>query len=106
MKQEVYKYNLSYDRNGGWLGDIILTKEGLFFSNTDVGDFTYDFYFGSVVSSNNDVRTFFLEMDKDYFLNKIIKNLSDFSASECKEYVNNILPALKEAIKKELEDEA
>ena len=98
MKQEIYRYDL-FNTNEDWLGTVILTKDGLFSAVTDWGNFA-----NSLLSDNDNLRESILEMDENDFSELVETDMELMDKSDC--FSRNILPALKEAIKKELEDEA
>lgn len=102
-KETVHRYSLQTDANA-WLGDVILTDDKKFYSITDWGNFN----FGWTVSG--DIRKFILTLDEDYFARKMFQGVSYQCSSKtmqacCKRFASRILPKLKEAIKKELEEE-
>ena len=101
MKQQVYRYQLRTLTNS-WLGDVILTSDGCFFARTDWGNFNYHW------DSAGDIREFILRIDGCYFSGKMLISTDERSKKlemKCYKFSEKILPALKEAIKKELEAE-
>lgn len=91
--------------NGNWLGQVVLTSNGSFMSITDYGNFAYNWSgFG------DDIRKFILSLNVDYFAQKMFNGIS-YIASTNKVYksavlfAEKILPALQEAIRKEVESE-
>ena len=60
-----YVYSLTTP-NGGWLGQVVLTSDGMFASVTDWGNFSYAWRgFGK------DFREFILSLNNDYFGSKM-----------------------------------
>ena len=90
---------------GSWLGQIVLTSDGMFASVTDWGNFSYSWR-----SFSGDFREFLLGLNVSYFGNKLISGLAYTAHSRKIEqsiyrYAEKILPALQEVLKQELEQE-
>lgn len=91
--------------DGHWLGQVVLTSNGSFMSITDYGNFANSWFcFG------DDIRKFILSLNVDYFAQKMFHGMNYISTTNkiCKSamlFSEKILPALKEAIRKELESE-
>lgn len=101
-KEKTYVYDLRTER-GSRLGRIILS-DGFYMSVTDYGNFGY--YWNAI--GDMDFRQFILTLDSDYFCQKMKNGVSYISSSQTTkrivlQYTKYILPALKEAIKKEIE---
>ena len=99
-KETVYRYSLRTVSNC-WLGEVILTDSKEFFAMTDWGNFNYCW------SIQEDIRKFILHLDEDYFSRKMFQSVSYQCSTKkmedcCKRFASKVLPALKEAIKKEL----
>lgn len=91
--------------DGYWLGQIVLTSNGSFMSITDYGNFAY-----SWSGFGDDIRKFILSLDVDYFGKKMFQGINYICSSEdvyksAMLFSEKILPALKEAIRKEIESE-
>lgn len=99
-------YSLKTD-NGNWLGQIVLTSDGMFASVTDWGNLSFAWRrYG-----DKDFREFLISLEVDYFAGKMYQGNTfilsgDKCQSACKRYAVNILPALQKALKEELEYEA
>lgn len=96
----VHVYDLCKN-GGGWLGRVILTDDGYFFAFTDWGNFNYYW------STPMEIREFITSLDTQYFANKMHQSVSYQCSTKtmrgcCERFAENILPALKEAIKFEL----
>ena len=96
----VHIYDLCKN-GGGWLGGVILTDDGYFFAFTDWGNFNYYW------STPMEIREFITSLDTQYFANKMYQSVSYQCSTKtmrgcCERFAENILPALKEAIKFEL----
>jgi hypothetical protein len=89
--------------NGEWLGQIVLTSDGLFASVTDWGNLSYAWrHFGT------DFRDFMLRINVDYFGDKLQNGLSYISYTPktkkaCARFAEKILPPLQKMLKEEIE---
>lgn len=105
MDQEIKSKSYTlYTENGGWLGQIVLTSDGMFASVTDYGNLSYAWRsFGG-----GDFRKFLLDLNVDYFSGKMYSGLvyiaygKKYEAS-CELFGRKILPALQNVLKTELE---
>lgn len=90
------------DDEGDWLGQVVLSSDGMFASVTHYGNFSYAWrYFGG------DFRGFMSTINVEYFANKMFVSLSGVSTSRkcekaCKAFAKEILPQLQEILKEEL----
>ena len=90
---------------GSWLGQIILTNDGMFSSVTDWGNLSYAWRsFGE----GKDFREFLCGMDVYYFSTKLITGMSYLISSKkldasIQRYAEKILPTLQKMLKEELE---
>jgi len=90
---------------GGWLGQVVLTSDGMFASVTDYGNLSYAWRaFGT------DFRQFILSLDVSYFSTKLSTGSTHISYSSkvdkaCILFAEKILPALQEALRLEIEQE-
>lgn len=97
---KVHVYDLRKN-NCGWLGRVILTDDGYFLALTDWGNFNYCW------STSMEIRAFVSSLDIQYFANKMFQGVAYQCSTKamrgyCERFAENILPALKEAIKIEL----
>lgn len=100
-KAKNYVYDLRTE-SGDVLGRVILS-DGFYMSVTDYGNFCY--WWNNI--GDIGIRQFILSLDSGYFCQKMQNGISDISSTQKTErialrYTMYILPALKEAIKKEL----
>lgn len=100
-------YHLRAD-HGGWLGQIVLTSDGMFSGVTDWGNLSFAWRaFGE-----GDFRDFILKLGPDYFSGKMAIGLSyGIGTSKkidahCDRFTMMILPPLKTAIRAQLKGEA
>ena len=95
-------YTLIGDR-GEWLGQIILTSDGMFASVTDFGNLSYAWRsFGKT-----DFREFICNLNTDYFASKLYIGMSYILHGKkcevaCKRFAAEILPPLQKLLKEEL----
>ncbi|MES2397913.1 MAG: hypothetical protein V4549_18015 [Bacteroidota bacterium] len=92
--------------SGGWLGQIVLTSDGMFASVTDLGNFSYAWR----SYGDKDFRQFLIGLSVDYFGGKIYQGITYVSYGKkfeqaCHRYAEQILPALQKALKEEMESE-
>ena len=89
--------------NNEWLGQIILSSDGVFASVTDYGNLSYAWRsYGT-----EDFRKFISELSNDYFASKLQNGLSYIAYSKktmqaCELFSKKILPPLQKALKEEL----
>lgn len=93
-----------YDDDGFWLGQIVITSDGMFSSVTDYGNLSYAWrHFG------DDFRIFLININVDYFSGKLSTGMSYIAYGPkinkaCSRYSNKILPKLQEILKNEIEN--
>ena len=92
-------------KSGQWLGQVILTSDGMFSGVTDYGNLSYAWR-----SFGSDFREFILSLNNDYFASKMQNGLSyivynNKTLKACQLFSEMILPALKDALRKEIESE-
>lgn len=92
-----------YTDNGGWLGQVVLTSDGMFASVTDYGNFSYAWraYSGTF-------EEFIIKLNTGYFASKMAQGLAYTAHSKaidkaCERFAEKILPALQKALKLELQ---
>lgn len=93
-----------WTENGSWLGQIVLTSDGMFASVTDWGNLSFAWR----SYGDKDFREFLISLNVDYFGGKMYQGntyiLSNKQCqSACMRFAENILPALQKALKAELE---
>jgi len=91
--------------DGHWLGQIVLTSDGMFASVTDWGNLSHAWR-----SYGDDFRDFILDLNVDYFATKMFTGMAYILAGKkceqaCKRFAEKILPALQKALKEEKETE-
>lgn len=101
MKTTVVSVYDLKNENGGWLGKVILTDDGMFAAVTDWGNFSY-----SWSSFGLKFKDFILSLDETYFANKMVQGMAYVVMNKkvqtaAKVFAERILPVLKEEIKKE-----
>lgn len=94
-----------YDERGNWLGQVVLTSDGMFASVTDYGNLSFAWR-----SFGNDFRSFMISINTDYFGSKMYTGMAYILYSKkceqaCKRFAEKILPALQEALRNEIEGE-
>jgi hypothetical protein len=90
--------------NGQWLGQVVITTDGMFASVTDYGNLSYAWR-----SFGDDFREFLLSLNVDYFASKMYCGLSYIAYGKkfqksCDLFAEKILPALQKAIRDEIEN--
>lgn len=97
-------YTLRTD-DGQWLGQVVLTSDGMFASVTDWGNLSYAWR-----SYGDDFRDFMLNINTDYFGTKLFTGLAYIVHTRkvekaCDRFAQKILPALQKALREEIEQE-
>lgn len=87
--------------NGAWLGQIVLTSDGMFASVTDYGNLSFAWR-----SFGDDFIRFMCDVGVDYFATKMANGISYIAYSKkidkaCDIFAKNILPALQKVLKEE-----
>jgi len=99
-------YTLRGER-GEWLGQVVLTSDGMFASVTDYGNLSYAWRsFGQ-----EDFRSFIAHINVDYFGSKLFTGMSYILYSKkceqaSKRFAEKILPPLQAVLKRELDEGA
>lgn len=105
MKEVKARSYTIYTDNGDWLGQIVLTSDGMFASVTDYGNLSFAWRaFG-----DKDFRQFIIGLNADYFGTKLYTGMSYILYSRkceqaCKRAADKILPALQKVLKEELDN--
>lgn len=93
-----------YSENGAWLGQIVLTSDGLFASVTDYGNLSYAWRsFGK-----EDFRKFIAGLNVDYFGSKMYSGMAYILHSkkcekDCQRFAEKILPEFQKLLKEDIE---
>jgi len=107
MEKVTAKSYTLYDDGGSWLGQIVLTSDGMFASVTDYGNLSYSWR----SYTQKDFREFLVGLNVDYFGGKMYTGMAytlygKKCEDSCHRYAAKILPALQKALKEELELES
>lgn len=91
---------------GQWLGQIVLTSDGMYASVTDWGNLS--FAWRSI--GEQTFKEFLMGLDKSYFAAKMYTGIAYIAASNkvkqaCQRYAEHILPALQKVLKEETDIE-
>jgi len=91
------------DKTGGWLGQVVLTSDGMFASVTDYGNLSFAWR-----SFGNNFKEFILGLNNGYFASKMATGMAYIVHSRkvdaaCNRFAEKILPALQEALRQEAE---
>lgn len=103
MEQVLSRSYTLRGEHGEWLGQIVLTSDGMFSSVTDYGNLSYAWRsFGK-----EDFRSFIASLHVEYFGSKLFTGMSYILYGKkceqaCKRFAEKILPPLQEILKKEI----
>lgn len=103
--EEVKSKSYTLSNEDGWLGQVVLTSDGMFSAVTEFGNVSYAWrYF------KGDFRKFLIGLNVDYFATKIYQGIAYMSYGKkyekaCKRFAEVILPVLQEVLKEELQSE-
>lgn len=94
-------FTLRTEKNG-WLGQIIISSDGMFSAVTDYGNLCYAWRY-----TGEDFRTFLVGLGIDYFGSKMQNGLSYISYNKktmeaCNRFAKEILPGLQKVLKQDL----
>lgn len=106
-KKVIAKSYTLYSEDNQWLGQIVLTSDGLFASVTDYGNLSYAWR----AYGNRDFRDFICSLNVDYFGTKLYTGMTYILYGKkceqaCNRFAQKILPALQKVLKEELEQES
>lgn len=92
-----------YGENKEWLGQIVLTEDGMFASVTDWGNLSYSWR-----RFEGDFRQFIIGLNVGYFGSKLFTGMSYILHGKkceqaCLRFAQKILPALQKELQNELE---
>ena len=105
MKEVIAKsYTLTHDNR--WLGQVVLTSDGMFSAVTDYGNMSYAWRH----YSDDDFRKFIIGLNVEYFAAKMYQGMAYMIHGKkyedaCKRFAEKILPALQEVLRLEIESE-
>ena len=102
MTPKAKSYTLRTD-NGGWLGQIVLTQDGMFAAVTDWGNLSYKW----PSAGTEDFREFIIRLNAQYFGSKLQNGLSYIAYSKktddaCNRFADKILLPLQAALKEDI----
>lgn len=92
-----------YTESGSWLGQIVLTSDGMFASVTDYGNLSYCWRsYGP-----NEFKKFLCGLNVDYFATKMYTGMAYILHTKkcersCNLFAEKILPPLQKLLKEEL----
>lgn len=91
---------------GEWLGQIVLTSDGMFASVTDYGNLSYCWR----AYGDRDFREFLLDLNVEYFGTKLYTGMSYILYGKkceqaCNLFAEKILPPLQELLRNEILNE-
>jgi hypothetical protein len=106
MKEVTAKSYTLTDDNGNWLGQVLLSSDGMFASVTDYGNLSYAWR----AYGDKDFRQFIAGLSADYFGSKLYSGMTYIAYSKgheraCNRFAVMILPVLQKVLKAELEAE-
>lgn len=92
------------DDNDNWLGQIVLTSDGMFSSVTDYGNLSFAWR----ATGEEDFREFICRLNTGYFGTKMYTGMSYILYGKkcekaCDRFAEKILPPLQKLLKEELE---
>lgn len=96
-------YSLTTEK-GNWLGEVVLTSDGMFAALTDYGDFCYAW---RAYGKDKSFEDFILSLDICYFANKMYQGINYIDSSykiqkATQLFAEKILPPLQKEIKKQM----
>lgn len=92
--------------NGNWLGQVVLTSDGMFASVTDYGNLSFAWR----SYGKEDFRQFLISLEVPYFAGKMYQgNTYILHTKKCQNscdlFAEKILPVLQQVLKEELKQE-
>ena len=96
-----------YDEGGSWLGQIVLTSDGMFASVTDYGNLSYTWRYHGMAS----FKEFICQLSVDYFGGKMYTGMAYILYGKkcekaCDRFAEKILPPLQKLLREELATES
>ncbi len=107
MEQVTAKSYTLKTENGQWLGQVVLTSDGMFASVTDYGNLSFSWRrYG-----DEDFRQFICSLNTGYFSTKMYTGMAYILYGKkcekaCDLFAQMILPPLQKLLKEELEKES
>lgn len=106
MEQITAKSYSLRTETGGWLGQIVLTSDGMFSAVTDYGNMSFAWR----SYGDKDFRQFLVGLNVDYFGGKMYQGMAYMIYGKkyeqaCHRFAKEILPPLQAVLKEELERE-
>lgn len=107
MEKEITSKSYTlHGEHGEWLGQIVLTSDGMFASVTDYGNLSYAWR----SYGDKDFRQFMASINTGYFATKLYTGMSYIlygrkCEQACERFAEKILPPLQKLLKEELESE-
>lgn len=85
-------------KSGDWLGQVVITSDGMFSGVTDWGNFGYAWR-----SFGDDFKSFLMNIEVDYFATKMSTGMAYVAHSRkvdqaAQRFAEKILPALKQVL--------
>lgn len=101
---KIKRYQL-FKENGRWLGEVIITQDGIYTSLTDYGNFCFAWR----STGEKDFRKFLLSLEVGYFGTKMYGGITYIAYGKKFEkiadtYAEIILPILQKALKADIEE--
>jgi hypothetical protein len=106
MEKVTAKSYSLYKEQGGWLGQVVLTSDGMFSAVTDYGNMSFAWrHYGE-----GDFRKFLISLNVDYFGGKMYQGMAYMIYGKkyeqaCDRFAKEILPPLQAVLKAEIEAE-
>jgi hypothetical protein len=94
-----------WGENGEWLGQVVLTSDGMFASVTDYGNLSYAWR----AYGDKDFREFIIGLNVSYFGSKLFTGMAYILYGKkceqaCNRFAEKILPPLQSILRQELKD--
>lgn len=107
IRQITAKSYTLYDSGGSWLGQVVLTSDGMFASVTDYGNLSFSWRRWG----QGDFREFLCGLNIDYFGTKMYTGMSYILHGKkcersCDLFAEKILPPLQKLLREELAAES
>lgn len=104
VKEITVKSYTLWTEAGQWLGQVVLTSDGMFASVTDYGNFSFSWRH----TGEDDFRKFIISLNADYFATKMYCGMAYVAFGKkidkaCELFAKKILPPLQEILKKEMD---
>lgn len=92
--------------HGEWLGQVVLTQDGMFASVTDYGNLSYAW---RAYGENKDFREFIDSLNLSYFGSKLFTGMAYILHGKscekaCHRFAEKILPPLQAILRRELDE--